>query len=119
MSIVYVMVALFASSIGIVHSKRSVNSVNGMTTLHSYPGDLSYFAPTITIKSSFEPTKAITFDPLLVYFPLTTLLVINPYKLSCLITPTKFVDFTKSKSYTRLWQRTHRGIHWLPPKPTI
>lgn len=35
------------------------------------------------------------------------------------IKPTIFIDFRKSREYKRLWNRTHRGFHWLPPKPTI
>ena len=35
------------------------------------------------------------------------------------IKPTKFVDFTKTKEYKRLWRRTHRGTHWLPPKRSL
>ena len=35
------------------------------------------------------------------------------------IRPTAFKDFRNSPEYKRIWKRTHRGFHWLPPKPTI
>ena len=35
-----------------------------------------------------------------------------------IIKATIFVDFKKSREYKRLWFRTHRGLHWLPPRPT-
>lgn len=111
MVIVYVLIVLFA---GVSQSKR--NKVTGKTESRSYPSDSKSFSP--TIQSSFEPTKIISFDQRIVHFPLTAASSIDSNKLSCLITPTKFVDFTKSKAYKQLWRRTHRGIHWLPPKPT-
>lgn len=92
--------------------------MTGKTSIHTFPSAWWPFTPTSTIISSLSATGTI---------PITELAVSDgshartiesiPY-LRFKITPTKFVDFTKSKGYQQLWKRTHRGIHWLPPRPT-
>lgn len=88
----------------------------GKTACHSYPKDWWPFTPTTTQDVSLKVTRTI---------PCVSLNPISPYTIESSnirkfyeIKPTKFVDFRKSKAYKKLWQRTHRGLHWLPPKPT-
>lgn len=86
----------------------------GKTVYHSYPKDWWPFTPTTNEIVSLKVTKTIPHGSLILSYKTGSNDFIKIYD----IKPTKFVDFSKSKAYKRLWQRTHRGLHWLPPKPT-
>ena len=97
-------------------SKNKIIKMIGKTACHSYPKDWWPFTPTTIQDVSLKVTRTI---------PYGSLNPISPYTIESDhtvkfydIKPTKFVDFRKSKAYKRLWERTHRGLHWLPPKPT-
>lgn len=93
---------------------RTVKMI-GKTAIHSFPSDWWPFTPTIKI-SGLEVTGTI---PQANYICMTgSPTYTNVLSLKFEIKPTKFVDLTKSKEYKKLWKRTHRGFHWLPPKPT-
>ena len=108
---------LFCESI--LNTKTSKNNVKMIrkTASHSYPKDWWPFTPTtIQDYSSVTVTRTIPMDKSILSLSYTIHVNnnINTYN----IKPTKFVDFKKSKAYKNLWKRTHRGLHWLPPKVT-
>ena len=91
----------------------------GKTVIQSFPSDWWPFIPTTKFVSSLEVTGTIQQAGYIVLTGSKTCTVnYIAASLNFKIKPTKFVDFTKSKEYKRLWKRTHRGLHWLPPKPT-
>ena len=104
------------------HKKiKRVKSVKiaGKTVCHAYPRDWWPFEPTVRIQESFGdatrtiPTSTIGNQMIKTIFIDNLINSNNYYE----IKPTKFVDFKKSEEYKRLWKRTHRGFHWLPPTP--
>lgn len=109
-------------------SKEKIVKIVGKTACHSFPKDWWPFTPTTVQDLSLKVTRTIPHGSLHPILPFTletsetleTLDTSENYNLLNLydIKPTKFVDFRNSKAYKKLWERTNRGIHWLPPKPT-
>lgn len=105
--------------------KKKVVKMIGKTACHSFPKDWWPFTPTTIQDLSFKVTRTIphgSLHPILPYTSetLETTETLKDYNMVKLyyIKPTKFVDYRNSKAYKKLWERTNRGIHWLPPKPT-
>lgn len=109
-------------------SKKKIVKMIGKTCFHSFPNDWWPFTPTAVQDLSLKVTITIphgSIHPILPYTSETsgtsgTLETLKDYNMVKFyyIKPTKFVDYRNSKAYKKLWERTNRGIHWLPPKPT-
>ena len=89
----------------------------GKTSIQSFPLDWWPLTPTTTIVKSHEVTGTIPLKEMAI-FGSKTCKIKYAATLNHEIRPTKFVDYTKSNEYKKLWKRTHRGLHWLPPKST-
>ena len=119
MCTLFLLVMIMTSSLAFAFDggKKNKNvKVAGKTVYISYPKDWWPNTESTIQLRSLDATLTIPNAILNTNIPTKTSYSKIPNELK--VTSTYFVDLRLSKEYLRLWRRTHRGLHWLPPKPT-
>jgi hypothetical protein len=119
---------LFICYVNIFSISKSLNGRNnknfkmiGKTVYVEYPKDWKELAIESTsqiVKADVTQTIPMTIVKDASITPTRTADCNNSNWEKISVTSTEFIDKRLSKEFLRLWRRTHRGLHWLPPKPT-